>query len=62
MMILRDRTPDPANAGPDRGVCDSVSVDLAALPATMGGSGLWSVMSGTGIVSDILHPYPRYRT
>ena len=56
MIILRDRTPDPANAGPDRGVCDSLSVSLAALPATDGGSGLWSVVSGSGIISDVTSP------
>jgi gliding motility-associated-like protein len=56
MIILRDRTPDPADAGPDRGVCDSISVSLAALPATKGGSGLWSVISGTGIISNLMSP------
>ena len=56
LIILRDRTPDPANAGPDRGVCDSVSVNLAALPATHGGSGLWSVISGSGIISNVTSP------
>jgi PKD repeat protein len=56
MIILRDRTPDPANAGQDRGVCDSVSVNLAALPATLGGSGLWLVVSGTGVIDDITSP------
>ncbi|MBN2273351.1 MAG: PKD domain-containing protein [Bacteroidales bacterium] len=52
MTILRDRTPDPADAGPDRGVCDSVSVNLAALPATNGGNGVWSVITGGGLVDD----------
>ena len=52
ITILRDLTPDPANAGPDRGVCDSVSVYLAALPATSGGNGIWTVLSGGGIISD----------
>lgn len=52
MRILRDRTPDPANAGPDRGVCDSSVVSLAALPATQGGTGLWSLITGTGIFGD----------
>jgi gliding motility-associated-like protein len=54
--IMRDRTPDPADAGPDRGVCDSVSVNLAALPITHGGTGSWSVMSGGAILSDITSP------
>jgi gliding motility-associated-like protein len=50
--ILRDRTPDPANAGPDRGACDSSEVQLAALPVTHNGTGTWSVINGTGIFSD----------
>jgi gliding motility-associated-like protein len=53
MRILRDISPDPANAGPDRGVCDSVKITLAALPATNRGTGTWSVITGTGIISDI---------
>jgi gliding motility-associated-like protein len=52
ITILRDRTPDPADAGPDRGVCDSITVKLAALPATNGGNGTWSVISGGGIISN----------
>jgi gliding motility-associated-like protein len=53
MLILRDLTPNPANAGPDRGVCDSAVVSLAALPAGNGGTGTWSVVSGGGILTDI---------
>ncbi len=53
MQILRDITPDPANAGPDRGVCDSASINLAALPVTNRGTGTWSVITGTGIVAAI---------
>ncbi|MBN1416329.1 MAG: PKD domain-containing protein [Bacteroidales bacterium] len=56
VMILRDRTPEPANAGPDRGVCDSTSVNLAALPVTNGGSGIWSRITGSGIINDISSP------
>lgn len=56
VQVLRDLTPDPAQAGPDRGVCDSVSVALAALPAGNGGSGTWSVITGGGIFSDIHSP------
>ena len=50
--ILRDVTPEPANAGIDRGVCDSTSVLLNANQATEGGAGIWSVLSGTGVVTD----------
>jgi len=56
MEILRDLTPDPAQAGPDRGVCDSLAVNLDALPAGQGGSGTWSVVSGSGFISDLHSP------
>jgi gliding motility-associated-like protein len=56
LQILRDQTPDPAIAGPDRGVCDSVAVNLAALPAGNGGTGTWSVLTGGGILADIHAP------
>lgn len=53
VKILRDLTPDPANAGPDRGVCDSNAIELAANAATNNGLGTWSVMNGSGIFDDI---------
>ena len=56
MQILRDLTPDVANAGPDRGVCDSAIVNLAALTAGNGGTGTWAVLSGGGFVTDIHDP------
>ena len=56
MKILRDRTPAPANAGPDRGVCDSIDILLAALPVTNGGTGTWTVVSGGGFITDIHDP------
>jgi gliding motility-associated-like protein len=56
LQILRDLTPDPARAGPDRGVCDSVAVNMAALPAGHGGTGTWSVISGGGILLDLHSP------
>ena len=36
MQILRDRIPNPANAGPDRGVCDSLVIvfGCTCLPET----------------------------
>ncbi len=50
--ILRDLSPGPASAGPDRGVCDSSEVNLAALAAENGGTGTWTVLSGTGMLDD----------
>ena len=52
VRFMRDLTPDPANAGPDRGVCDSVNVNLAALPVTNGGQGIWTLISGGSIITD----------
>ena len=56
VQILRDLSPGPANAGPDRGVCDSIAVNMAAFPAENGGTGTWSVISGGGLVGDIHDP------
>jgi len=56
VVILRDLTPDPANAGPDRGVCDSVAVNLQALPVTNGGTGTWSVVTGGAVISSLHSP------
>ncbi len=56
VQILRDLSPGPANAGPDRGVCDSIAVNMAALAAENGGTGTWSVISGGGLVGDIHDP------
>jgi gliding motility-associated-like protein len=56
LQVLRDLIPDPANAGPDRGVCDSSMVKLSALPVTNGGTGTWTVLAGSGIISDALNP------
>lgn len=56
MEIIRDLNPDPANAGADRGVCDSTAIRLAALPATNGGTGSWSVVSGPAFLSNALDP------
>ncbi len=56
MQILRDLSPDIANAGPDRGVCDSAMINLGALTVNNGGTGTWTVLSGGGIVTDIHDP------
>jgi PKD repeat protein len=54
--ILRDVTPDPANAGIDRGVCDSTTIQLNGNPVTGGGTGMWSVLSGSAMVTDTGDP------
>jgi gliding motility-associated-like protein len=56
MRIMRDLTPDPANAGPDRGVCDSLTVNLSAFPVNNGGIGTWTALSGGGFIDDIHSP------
>jgi gliding motility-associated-like protein len=45
-VILRDVTPNIADAGPDRGVCDSAAVFLDGNPVTGGGTGIWTMLSG----------------
>jgi gliding motility-associated-like protein len=53
VQILRDQVPGPANAGPDRGVCDSATVNLAASQVLNGGTGTWSVITGSATLADI---------
>ncbi len=53
MEILRDITPQPAQAGSDRGICDSSSVYLAATPASGGGKGTWTLVTGSGAFDDV---------
>jgi PKD repeat protein len=53
MEILRDLPPVPVNAGPDRGVCDSLVINMEALPVGNGGRGTWSVLLGSAIVADL---------
>ena len=52
MQVLRDITPNPANAGSDRGVCDSTTILLNGNIVTGGGTGVWSVLSGGAVVTD----------
>ena len=52
LSILRDLTPDMANAGPDRGVCDSASVSLQGNPLSAGSSGQWTRLSGSATIID----------
>jgi gliding motility-associated-like protein len=58
-IILRDVTPEPANAGADRGVCDSADIFLHGNPVSAGGSGLWSVLTGSAVVTDPNNPETR---
>ncbi len=56
MVIINDVMPGPANAGPDRGVCDSASVAMNASPITGGGYGEWTVSSGSGSFGNTSSP------
>jgi gliding motility-associated-like protein len=59
VIILRDITPEPADAGTDRGVCDSAGIFLYGNPVSAGGSGLWSVLSGGSVITDPGSPQTR---
>ncbi len=52
MTILRDVTPDPANAGPDRRICESDTFRMGGNAVTGDGNGLWSVLAGGSVISD----------
>ncbi len=52
LKILRDETPQPANAGPDVSVCDINSIPLTGNAASNGGSGLWTILSGGSAISN----------
>jgi len=56
VKIIRDLQPDSANAGPDREFCDLTSVPLQANAVTNSGTGLWSIISGTGIPDQLDDP------
>lgn len=58
-FILRDVAPGPANAGTDRGICDSTEIFLNGNPVSAGGTGLWSVLSGGAALSDPNNPQTR---
>jgi PKD repeat protein len=51
MRILRDVTPESANAGADLQICDLASIQLAGNEPTDGGSGTWTVLSGGSVIS-----------
>jgi PKD repeat protein len=54
--ILRDLTPAAANAGPAQSFCENSSTVMAANAATNGGTGTWSLVSGSGSVSEPNNP------
>jgi len=47
VVITFNRNPTTANAGTDQTVCSGANVTLAATPASEG-SGVWTIISGTG--------------
>lgn len=56
MRIIRDVTPQPANAGPDLRICDLNTIELTGNEVTDGGSGLWTILAGgSGIANPALH-------
>ena len=50
LVVTRDLPPDVAVAGNDQQVCDSAASILANTPAV--GTGVWSIISGSGTLSD----------
>jgi len=56
LNIRRDISPAAANAGPAQTFCETSSTVMAANAATNGGTGTWSLVSGSGTVSDLNNP------
>lgn len=56
MTLTRTVTVTPANAGVDRIVCDAVTTVVGNQPTAAGGTGLWSTVSGTGVVTNPTSP------
>ncbi len=54
VIIIRDPTPTTANAGPDQTICSSSST-LAGNTPTIG-SGVWTLISGTGSITTPSSP------
>jgi gliding motility-associated-like protein len=54
ITIIRQEAPSVANAGPDQTICAN-QVNLAAVLPQIG-TGIWSVVSGTGTLSNALLP------
>ncbi|MBL7941554.1 MAG: hypothetical protein JNM00_02250, partial [Flavobacteriales bacterium] len=56
-IFVYDNTQPPANAGPDQEFCEPVSSTvMAGNSPTFPATGQWSVVSGSGIFSDITDP------
>ena len=56
-VILFDGTVTSATAGPDQNICGPVeSTPLAATGVTAPATGSWSIISGSGTVSDVADP------
>jgi hypothetical protein len=58
VVITRDAIPTPAFAGPDVALCDSTLTLTGNLPAI--GTGLWTVLTGSGVVSTPTNPNSPY--
>ena len=57
LITVFDPTAPPADAGPDQELCTPLdSTFMTALVPTFPGFGTWSLISGTGIISDTLDP------
>ncbi len=54
VVIFRDVDPTVANAGPDQSVCDSV-ITLGGNAAVVG-AGNWTLIAGTGAISNAANP------
>ncbi|MCA1741048.1 MAG: hypothetical protein LC630_00980, partial [Bacteroidales bacterium] len=54
--IRRDISPAAANAGTAQSFCENTSTVMAANVATEGGTGTWSLVSGSGSVSEPNNP------
>jgi gliding motility-associated-like protein len=50
VTITRDASPTTANAGPDQNICNSSATLAGNIPST--GTGTWSLVSGTGIITN----------
>ncbi len=54
VTITRDPDPTTAAAGPDQALCDSTTTMAGNSPVT--GTGMWTLISGTGIISSPSSP------
>ncbi|MBN1950337.1 MAG: PKD domain-containing protein [Bacteroidales bacterium] len=54
--LISDRQPDPAFAGPGDSTCSPGSINLAANPPNLGGTGHWLIIEGFGTLPDTASP------